>query len=395
MKKQNLLLSLVLILTFIGGFYTGVWVSPNDKSQEITENSENSNKKQTSNDQTEKNKTIEEIEPLNKEKEDDDKVLIGYVQDFRDPQTIDYSELTHIIFSFAHPTMDGHLLLNGESALNNLRTTVSNAHKQDTKVMLAIGGWFHISGGESYDYFKEAISDPTARTQLVQELINIADRENLDGIDIDFEHPRSKEDAQNLAFFTKELSDLLHQKNKELSIAVNAKVHSVAGTEINNVVYEPSMFKNVDHVNIMAYDGQWDDGYIASNLSPYPYTKNIVNYWTSLFENHQISKEKLVLGVPFYAQPENPKSKQISYATIIENNPLHAESDTVKINGQTYYYNGEETIKKKTKLALDHGFGGMMMWELGHDAEGSHSLTQAISEVIQSENQYALEQQNE
>ena len=66
-----------------------------------------------------------------------------------------------------------------------------------------------------------------------------------------------------------------------------------------------------------------------------------------------------------------------------------------KSTDNTYYYNGEETIKKKTKLALDHGFGGMMMWELGHDAEGSHSLTQAISEVIQSENQYALEQQNE
>ncbi len=33
-----------------------------------------------------------------------------------------------------------------------------------------------------------------------------------------------------------------------------------------------------------------------------------------------------------------------------------------------------------------------MTWELGHDAEGSHSLTQAISEVFQSENQYTLKQ---
>ncbi len=173
--------------------------------------------------------------------------------------------------------------LNEESALNNLRTHVTNAHKQDKKVLLAIGGWFHIKGGRSYDYFKEAINDPIARTQLVTELVNIVDRENLDGIDIDFEHPRSKEDAQNLAFFTKELSVLLHQKNKELSIAVNAKIHSVSGTEINYVVYEPTMFQYVDHVNIMAYDGQWDDGYDAANLSPYPYTENIVNYWTSLF----------------------------------------------------------------------------------------------------------------
>ena len=61
-------------------------------------------------------------------------------------------------------------------------------------------------------------------------------------------------------------------------------------------------------------------------------------------------------------------------------------------NGQTYYYNGEETIRKKTKLALDHGFGGMMMWELGHDAEGSNSLTLAISEMMESTDEYALEQ---
>ncbi len=67
----------------------------------------------------------------------------------------------------------------GESAINNLRTTVTNAHNQDKKVLLAIGGCFHINGGKSYDYFKEAISDPTSRKQLVQELVNITDREKI------------------------------------------------------------------------------------------------------------------------------------------------------------------------------------------------------------------------
>ena len=282
-------------------------------------------------------------------------------------------------------------MLNGDSALKNLRITVSNAHRQDKKVLLAIGGWFHINGGQSYDYFKEAISIPTSRTQLVKELEMIVERENLDGIDIDFEHPRSKEDAQNLASFTKELSDILHQKNKELSIAVNAKIHSVAGTEFTNVVYEPTMFEYVDYVNIMAYDGQWDGEYNAANLSPYHYSEKIVNYWSRLFDRYLISREKLILGVPFYAQPEDPNSKQISYNTIIKNNPIHAESDTVNINGITYHYNGEYTMKKKTKLALDNGFGGMMMWEIGHDAEGSYSLIQTISDTIKSDNQYAIE----
>ncbi len=154
------------------------------------------------------------------------------------------------------------------------------------------------------------------------------------------------------------------------------------------------MFQHVDHVNIMAYDGQWDGEYHAANLSPYHYTENIVNYWTGLFDTHQISRERTCFGCALSYPAEYLKDISISpHNTIIENNPIHAESDTVFLNGITDDYNGEATIKKKTKLALDHGLGGIMMWELGHDAEGSHSLTQAISEVFQSENQYVLEQQ--
>jgi GH18 family chitinase len=52
------------------------------------------------------------------------------------------------------------------------------------------------------------------------------------------------------------------------------------------------------------------------------------------------------------------------------------------MNGTTYHYNGVETIKKKTNLALDHGFGGMMLWEAGHDSKGDHSLTTAIYDEL-------------
>lgn len=83
-----------------------------------------------------------------------EKVLMGYIQDYRDPKSIDYSNLTHILFSFAHPEKDGSISLNGDSALKNLRSVVRNAHRQDVKAILAVGGWFHINGGESYDYFK-------------------------------------------------------------------------------------------------------------------------------------------------------------------------------------------------------------------------------------------------
>jgi chitinase len=389
MKTRKLLLAMVIVITFTGGFLTGVIYSTKYSKQKYSGDHQIMKMEQA---------PYAEKEPAQKEKPKyetkESKVLIGYVQDFRDPDMINYSELTHVIFSFAHPTKEGNLLFNGETALNNLRKIVSEAHKYDTKALLAVGGWYHIQGGESYEYFKEAITNPTSRTKLINELISLVDREQLDGVDIDFEHPRSNEDAQNLAIFIKELSGKLYNRDKELSIAVNAKVHSVAGTEIKNVVFEPSMFKFVDHVNIMAYDGQWDGEYNAANLSPYPYNENIVTYWTSLFDQYKLSKEKLVLGIPLYGQPENPEIKQVSYSAIINNNSENADRDIVNMNGTTYHYNGEATVKKKTKLAFDHGFGGIMVWETGLDAKGSYSLTGVIKKAIEAENMYSLKQGN-
>ena len=375
MKKRTILLTLVIAITFIGGIITGVLFSTNEAKEKTIHIK-----------QAPKSAVKPGVKNLPKVEKADSKVLVGYVQDFRDPNIVDYSKLTHVIFSFAHPTKDGGILLNGDAALKNLRAVVSKAEKYDTKVMLAVGGWYHINGGESYDYFKTAISNPASRTKLVNELTSIAEQEHLDGIDIDFEHPRSKADAENLALFSKELSAQLHPKNKEVSIAVYSKIHAVTLTEIGFVVYEPSMFQVVDHVNIMAYDGQWDDGYHAANLSPYPFTEKIVNYWADLFDKNNLPKEKLVLGVPFYAQPEDPKIKLVSYGAIINQDPANATKDTVSMNGTTYYYNGDATMKKKTTLALAHGFGGMMIWEVGLDAKGPHSLTGTIFGALNDSN---------
>ncbi|GHH99064.1 glycosyl hydrolase family 18 protein [Neobacillus kokaensis] len=377
MKKRNLILVLVILLTFVGGFSSGILYTKNAKMNPINIYQAPVSAANP------KEKTLPKTPKANS------KVLIGYVQDFRDPNMIDYSKLTHVIFSFVHPTKDGEILFSGDYAMENLRTIVTNAKKHNTKVILAIGGWYHIKGGESYPYFKAAISNSAARTKLVNELARIAEREHLDGIDIDFEHSRSAEDAQNLKAFTKQLSNKLHKTNKELSIAVYSKINAETLTEVGFVQYDTAMFRYVDHVNIMAYDGQWDGKYNAANLSPYKFTEKIVNYWSNLFEQNKISKDKLVLGVPFYAQPTDPKIKQVSYAAIIKENPDDAASDMVKMNGTTYYYNGSTTMEKKTQLALNYGFGGMMLWEAGLDAQGPRSLTTAIyAELKKSSTKY-------
>ncbi|MDR4886349.1 glycoside hydrolase family 18 protein [Fredinandcohnia sp. QZ13] len=370
MKIRYIILPILLVVIFIGGFLTGT-IRSNESQPEnkITKNAP----------QSSKTPVPKEMPKLDKTQT---KVLVGYIQDFRDPNQIDYSKLTHIIFSFVHPTKDGQILFTGDHAADNLRNMVTNAHKHHTKAMLAVGGWFHMNGGESYDYFSEALANANSQEKLVNELIGVVERENLDGIDIDFEHPRTDADAKNLYQFIKTLGDKLHANNKELSIAVHSKIHGQTLTELGYVKYEPAMFQYVDHVNIMAYDGQWDGGYHAENLSPYPFTESIVNYWSTLFDSHKLPKSKLVLGVPFYGQPADSSIKPVSYEAIIENNPENAVKDTVNMNGTTYYYNGQTMMTRKTELALNHGFGGMMIWELGLDAKGGNSLTNSLYESI-------------
>jgi GH18 family chitinase len=377
MNKRYLLLTIILIITFAGGFFAGIFYISSTSSKNNAAIIKTRKVKMT----PQPKKALKHKTKSNHHSTSE-KVFTAYVQDYRNPDVVDYSKLTYVNFSFAHPTKDGGLLLNGKMASDNLHAMVAKAHKHGTKIMLAVGGWYNIQGGESYNYFKPAITDPSTRAKLVNEILNIAKREKLDGIDIDFEHPHSNEDALNLAAFMKDLSEKLHQEHKELSIAVHSKINSNTGSETNYVVYDPTMFQYVDHVNIMAYDGQWDGTFNAANLSPYPFTEKIVNYWADLFKTNNLPLDKLVLGVPCYAQPENANDKQVSYGEIIHNNPANADKDIVSMNGKTYYYNGEATIQRKTELALVHGFGGMMLWEEGLDSTGPHSLTSAISSTL-------------
>jgi len=388
MKKHYLLLTFIIIVIFIGGFLTGALYTA-DKSNTDQAKSIKINQAPVSALQPTK-------KALPKTAKVPTKVLISYVQDFRDPNTLDYEKLTHVIFSFAHPMKEGSFLLNGDTALKNLRIAAVNAKIHHTKIILGVGGWYHILGGDSYPYFKAAISNSTARGNLVNKLVRFVDSENLDGIDIDFEHPRSAEDAQNLTIFLKELSAKLHPEQKELSVAVYSQVNGYTLDSSHAINYDAAMFQYVDHVNIMAYDGQYDGGYHAANLSTYSYAEKSVAYWANYFHSHNLPKEKLNLGVPLYSAPENPKVSQLSYSAIVKNNPANALKDSVSINGNTYYYNGETTIKRKTQLAMENDFGGMMMWEAGNDSQSPQSITGTIHQELANTNKlvkyYAVKQ---
>ncbi|MEG2053450.1 MAG: glycosyl hydrolase family 18 protein, partial [Oscillospiraceae bacterium] len=141
-------------------------------------------------------------------------------------------------------------------------------------------------------------------------------------------------------------------------------------TPDGNIYYDSPAHTNavlnaVDWINVMAYDG--GDG---ERHSGYDFSINCGKYWK---ETRGLPAHKVVLGVPFYARPS-----WAAYSEILKTVTDADTKDIADFNGVQAYYNGVDTITKKTKYAKEN-LGGIMIWEISQDTtDKSKSLLQAI-----------------
>lgn len=275
--------------------------------------------------------------------------IIGYAPSWSTSAAeIQYSKLTHINYAFVLPNADGSLQSLPEPQL--LRTIVSNAHSNGVKVVVSVGGW--NDGDDSA--FTAFAKTAEGRNRFTQEVIELVETYQLDGIDIDWEYPNPGEEAESFRLLMAQLAEAMHSDNKLLTAAVIA-----SGNVGNGVVAE--VFNYVDFLNLMAYDKN------SGDHSPYSYAETSIAYWSG----RGLAKEKLVLGVPYYARPS-----WLAYKTKVEQNPANACRDT----DGTDYWNGIPTIRKKAELARN--YGGIMTWELSEDTNNSDSLLTAMWESL-------------
>ncbi|HMT29800.1 MAG TPA: glycosyl hydrolase family 18 protein, partial [Bacteroidia bacterium] len=147
------------------------------------------------------------------------------------PESIDYSKFTIINYAFFKPLENGtvtegdswadHIILkgklkkvNGNMVNDPSSSLVFKAHSHGVKVVGSVGGWSWSS------VFPGIAADPVKRMQFAASCVDIIEKYNLDGIDIDWEYPGHKAhngsaaDKQNFTLLLQTIRNSLNAYEK-------------------------------------------------------------------------------------------------------------------------------------------------------------------------------------
>lgn len=275
-----------------------------------------------------------------------------------------WNKLTHIIWQDVqvNSATDPGLHVQENYPWSQISSVVTAAHSHGVKALISlVGPWNSTDLGS-------IVQSTTLRAALIKNLTNMVTTYNADGIEIDWE---ALPDPNLYAQFVAELDASLRPLGKTIAVV----------GQWNGTTVPPSVVNNVDFINVMCYD-----------YGTYPYSGsydmvvNTMNLWAS----KGFPKNKLVMGLPFFAS-DLWDHIWIPYRQIVDEfNPLDSQNEIilstykgVPVTGGKLAWSGPDLIKQKVNYARTNGFGGVFNYELGTDKlNNSKSLLAAINSQL-------------
>jgi chitinase len=265
------------------------------------------------------------------------------------------SGLTHINLAFANPRNGNGPGVGGNEA--QLDALVTAAHAANVSVLISIGG-----GGSGSNTVGDLLAPATVDDLVVGLRKYVADHQ-LDGVDVDIEGDPALTD--NYGPFVQKLRTAMHDDHKLITAALATWFLDGIATDTLSAF---------DFINVMSYDhcGPWTDACEQAT-----YDAALMDL--AAFAARDQAKERLVLGVPFYAYCWGTCDQEaLTFGDIVAQYPSFIDKDWIDQDGRQLSYNGTATMAKKKKLATD--YGGVMIWELDQDASGEHSLLKLLTD---------------
>lgn len=225
----------------------------------------------------------------------------------------------------------------------------------------------------------QALGTPEKRKALVDQIVNEVEKENYDGVNIDFEYIKP-EDGENFSNFILELYNALKSKNKTLSLSLPAK------TEKHDwwPAYDYEILgRYSDFAVVMAYDRNPGTPGPQAGVD---WTREVVDYAIA-----RIPAQKVVLGIGYYgyAWAESGRytvleeKNQMTYSRILfldelkskyglkmnlDGSSLMAYGSFKDEKGATYqiWMENRASVDAKCKLVIEKGLKGIAVWRLGY-----------------------------
>ncbi|KAJ2458638.1 hypothetical protein GGF42_001949, partial [Coemansia sp. RSA 2424] len=237
--------------------------------------------------------------------------VVAYYQTWKRQSlmNIDWAKITHLNVAHAIPTDSGDFTFDGEWFLPTL---VHDAHKQQTKISLSIGGW------TGSNRLSTIMRDTHKRATLIRAIGTFVEKHELDGVDIDWEYVGRQgskcnkfspaEDAGNFMRFLRALRASFHARFPDSEKLVSLAVRVQPFDDAEGPMKDVSPFAEyVDFASIMAFDinGVWSNTtgpnapleHQRNRGMPYSFTQ-AVDQWLAA----KWPAEKLVAGVSFHGR---------------------------------------------------------------------------------------------
>ena len=312
--------------------------------------------------------------------------VIGYLPGYKglaeSLAKIELSYVSHLNLAFANPDKQGNFMDNGsllcmpsdsdqQVSTAEIQQVVKRAHAAGVKVLMSVAGGVLPACAGDWDHLLRA----DKRKHMVNNLVALVTELNLDGLDIDIEgRLLTQIDREaNYTPFIQALSAALKPQGKLLSSATAS--YEGGMIPISSIPY-------FDFVNIMSYDAigpSW--GKAGSEHASYQQAEHDIQLWLK----RGLTKQQLVLGVPFYGYGFGQYQRDYTLYDIVSAfGEEKLQQDVIgNLCNQCSYitYNGIPTLLAKTDLARTHG-SGVMIWELSQDLKGDASVLALIKQHL-------------
>lgn len=306
--------------------------------------------------------------------------------------TIPYHQLTHIVHSNIGPAnkADGSLAVPAAFLDPEL---ISRAHAAGVKVEVCISGAAYL--------FVVIDADPTLRATFAQNIANFAIANGYDGVDFDYEVPYSEEQADNFTQLVADVRALLPAGQYLISAAVSSSPGGYG-------VYDfPGLTPLLDFYNVMTYDfhGAWTNHSGHNSplyLSPLdPGQEGSLDTSTTEYTTiYAVPAAQINLGTAFYGYAfdveglwffcanhnlcGNQGAPTVTYAQVeqllkvgwteswddLADAPYLLDPNFPTFGFITYDNPTLTTKKVQYAIAQKH-LGGVFMWELSQDYNGT------------------------